>query len=160
MGTYNLSRGIEASIIDYITARLVAGGWTGINVEKSFRRVYDQPLPCICVRCGVTEHEKVEIGANSTTRTPQVLIDIFAENDGQRLDLKDFLIDELKGGMTYYTYVISSGSIQSKTEDGRISVRTISDDPLNFDLDKNVLDVHDRYRHLLTFGISLGKVEL
>lgn len=159
MGTYNKSRAIEASLIDYIRDNL-SGSWTGINIEKTYRRVYDAPLPSVCIRCGTTIHEKAEIGADSTTRNPQVLLDIFAENDGQRLDLKDFLIDILKNGVPYYNYTISGGSVQSKTQDGRIRILEISDEPVNFDANKNVLDVHDRYRHLLTFSVSLGRVEL
>lgn len=158
MGVYRPSRNIEASIIQYIEAELV-GDWSNVSVEKSFARIYEIELDSICVRCGVTAHEKAEIGADSTTRTPQVLIDIFAHEDGIRLDLKDWLIEKLKGGMPYYIYTIVGGEIQSKVQDGRITVLSIDDIPVNFDADRDTLDVHDRHRHALTLGISLGKIE-
>lgn len=158
MGAYRISRNIEGSIIQYI-ADEISGEWSDIHVEKTFSRIYDLELPGICIRCGVTEHEKVEIGADSTVRSPQVLIDIFATSDGQRLDIKDFLIDILKSGFPYYEYTISNGTIQSKTENGRIRVLDITDTPINFDSDKEGLDPHDRYRHLLTLTVSLGRVE-
>lgn len=159
MGMYRISRNIEASIIDYIKDQLI-GNWTGVNVEKTFSRIYKIELPSICIRCGVTTHEKAEIGADSTTRNPQVLLDIFCSDDGQRLDLKDFLIEKIKSGIPYYIYTIVSGQIQSKVQDGRIRVLDIDDTPINFDIDKNALDVHDRFRHLLTLSINLGKIEI
>jgi len=158
MGVYRPSRNIEASIIEFIREEL-AGDWTNINVEKTFARIYDLKLPSICIRVGTTAHEKAEIGADSTTRTPQVLIDIFCTSDGQRLDLKDFLIEKLKSGLPYYNYTIVNGQIQSKVQDGRIRVLTIDDAPVNFEADRDALDVHDRHRHALTLGVSLGRVE-
>lgn len=156
--TYRQSRCIEASLIDFIQSKLT-DSWSGINVTKTFSRVYEIGIPAICVRCGVTEHEKVEIGSDSTKRNPQVLIDIFANSDGLRLDLKDFLISELKGGCPYYLYEIENGAVKTKTLNGRIRVLRIDDDPINFDTEKNTLDNIDKYRHLITLSISLGKVE-
>lgn len=158
MGIYRESRNFEASILQYIEEQLV-GSWTGVTVEKTFAKIYEINLPSICVRCGVTTHEKTQIGADATTRNPQVLIDIFCENDGQRLDLKDFLIEKLKVGMIYYKYTIASGQIQSKVADGRIRVLDIDDVPVDFEVDRNTLDTHDKHRHLLTLSVSSGKVE-
>ena len=49
--------------------------------------------------------------------------------------------------------------MKTKTEAGRISVGDIDDTPINFDIDKDKLDVRDRFRHLISLSISLGKVE-
>ena len=155
---YRVSRNIEASLIQFIEDQLV-GAWVGISVEKAFSRVYKIDLPVICIRCGTTSHDSTEIGGNSTVRTPNVLIDIFAEDDGQRLDLKDFLIEKLRGGCVYYDYTITNGQIISKTANGRIRVLNIDDTPIDFDVEKSKLDVHDRYRHLLSLSVSLGRVE-
>ena len=133
--TYRITRNIEASFIDFITFS-VNTDWSGINVEKTFARVYDLELPTICVR------------------------DVFCKSDGQRLDLKDYLIEKLKGGIVYYDYIIANGAIQTKTANGRIRVMSIDDTPVDFDMDKDKLDVHDRYRHLLSLTISLGRIEI
>lgn len=158
---YRISRNIEASIIDYINAELTSGGWTNINVEKGFARVYNLPdnVPAVAVRLGVTSHERTGIGTTNTYREPQVLIDIFATDDGMRLDLKDFLVSKLKKGCTYYEYTKSNGQISEKTANGTIAIIEIEDEPINFNEEKNNLEAHDRYRHLLTLTISLGKVE-
>jgi len=158
MGIYRISRNIEASIIDYLKSEFITD-WGSNNVEKTFTRIYDIEVPSICIRVGNTNHTRAEIGENSTIRNVQVLIDIFASSDGQRLDIKDWLIDKIKSGFVYYDYVINNGVVQTKTADGRLRVTNIEDTTINFDTDKNELDIHDRYRHLITLTISLGRIE-
>ena len=158
MGNYRASRAIEASIIDFLKTEL-STQWSNIAVEKSFSRIYDIALPSICIRVGDTDFTKAEIGGDSTIRTVQVLIDIFGSSDGNRLDIKDFIVEKIKRGMIYYDYVISGGTIESKTANGRIRVIDIDDSGLEFDTDRDKLDPHDRYRHLITLSISLGRVE-
>jgi len=159
MSLYRTSRNIEASTIHEIELILIANSWSGVSVEKTFAKVYSLECPVICVRVEDTTHNKIEIGSNSTQRDVLVFIDIFAENDGQRLDLKDTLIESLKKNWTYYEYEIGSGAIKIKTQAGRLTVIDIRDTPINFDVNKNNLDVHDRYRHLLTFTVSLNIIE-
>lgn len=160
MGQYRISRNIEASLIDYIKEELSNASWNNVTVEKSYARVYDIELPIICVRLSDTTHDKAEIGSESTRRTPLVLLDVFAKDDGGRLDLKDFLVSILKAGCPYYEYTISNGQVQSKTQNGRIRVVTIADTGVDLGVDKSNLDVHDRYRHLLTLTLSLGRLEI
>lgn len=159
MGAYRVSRNIEASLIDFIKEELVNASLSNVNVEKTFARVYDIDLPTICIRLMDTTHRKVEVGTESTVRTPLVILDIFATSDGNRLDLKDFLISILKSGCPYYEYTIANGTVQSKTQNGRIRVTAFTDTGVDLGIDKSNLDVHDRYRHSITLTISLGKVE-
>jgi len=156
---YRISRNMEASLIDYIKDELASASWNNVNVEKTFAKVYDIDLPTICVRVGDTTHEQAEVGSNSTVRAPFILIDIFAKDDGGRLDLKDFLVSILKHGCPYYDYTVVNGSIQSKVQNGRIRVTNIDDTGVDLGVDKSNLDVHDRYRHLLTLTTSLGRME-
>ena len=79
-GQYRYSRNIEASIIDYLKEQLVVD-WTDVGCEKNFARIYDLPLPSVCVRLSTTVHDKVEIGDNATKRNPLILIDIFGTSD-------------------------------------------------------------------------------
>jgi len=158
MGLYRVSRNLEASIIEFLRDELY-GSWSNVKCEKTFSRVYDIDLPVILVRCGTTVHPRAQIGDNATMRTATILIDIFAENDGQRLDLKDWLIETIKNGCPYYEYEIVNGEIDDQTLNGKIQVREISDTPIDFDVPKNNLEPHDRYRHLISIECSLGKVE-
>lgn len=158
MGTYRISRNLEASIIDFLTTKFDAD-WSGVSIVKTFNRAYDVDLPVVCVRVGDTTHDKAEIGGDSTIRTPLLLLDIFAKSDGQRLDMKDYIIEKIKGGLIYYDYIIVGGVVDSKTPDGRIRVLNIDDVPVDFDMEKSSLELHDRYRHLISLTVSRGKVE-
>jgi len=160
---YRISRNAEASIIQFLETEL-ASAWSKVTIEKTFARVYEIDLPAgsaiICVRCGDAIHSKAELGSNSTTREIHVLLDIFSTSDGQRLDLKDFLIEKLKHGIPYYDYTIANGAIQSKTLNGRLITLEMDESPVNFDTDKSELDIRDRYRHLIDLRLSRGKVEV
>lgn len=157
---YRQSRNIEASVIDYLNAELVLANWTNVTVEKSFARVYDIELPVVCVRISDTIHNLVEVGSNSTQRVPVILIDIFGKDDGNRLDLKDFVVEKIKKGCPYYQYTINNGQVQTKTQSGRITVLSLRDTLVNLNVDKADLDIHDRYRTTITMTVSLGKVEV
>lgn len=158
MGQYRHSRAIEASIMDYITQELI-GNWTNVAVEKTFAKIYSISLPSICIRLSDTIHTTAEVGSTATIRTPLVLIDLFCDNDGQRLDLKDFLVEKLKAGLPYYDYTITNSVVSNKVQNGRIRIISISDTPIDLGIDKDKLDPRDRYRHLLTLSVSLSKVE-
>lgn len=160
MGIYRISRNLEASLIDYIKQELTNGSWTDIRVEKSFAEVDRDDQSVVCVRLSDTIHNKAEIGTDSTIRQPLILIDIFAKNDGLRLDLKDFLVEKLKKGGTFYNYVITNGLVSNKTANGRIRVLKLTDTIVDLGIDKDALAIKDRYRHLITLSVSLGKVEL
>ena len=157
--SYRVSRNIEASIIDKIKDILTACSFTA-NVEKTFARVYGLSLPTVCVRVGDTDYNRAELGDNATIRNVQVLIDIFSTSDGQRLDLKDCVVEGIKRGIEYYEYTIVDGVIQSKIRNGNLRVSALSDTLINIGVNKNELDVHDRYRHLISLNCDLGRVEV
>lgn len=155
---YRISRNLEASLIDFLTTNFNAD-WSNVNIEKAFARVYDIALPTICVRANNVTHDKAEIGGDSTIRTVQVFLDIFASSDGQKLDFTDYIVEKIKGGCVYYDFVISGGIVESKTANGRIRVTDINVTPIDFNTDRDKLDIHDRFRSLITLEISLGRVE-
>jgi hypothetical protein len=165
MAIYRRTRNIEASVIDYIIAQLASASWTGIAVVKGFEEAYGLNLPVIAVRSesSVTNHG--ELGDNAEVRDYQVLINLFSTSDGQRLDLKDFIIDIMKVGCPYYKYITQKSSdgrstiIQSKTAEGRIRVLKIGDTSIKFDTEKSKLETIDRYRHLITLTVNRGKLE-
>lgn len=156
--TYRISRNVEASLIDYIKTEFQAD-WNSDNVEKVFERMYGLEMPSICIRCLLTDHEWVELGSTSTRRRPMIAIDIFAESDGQRLDIKDWLIDKIKAGVTYYEYEIENGVVKTKVANGHIAVKSFTDTAIDYDIEKQKMDRHDRYRHRIDLTVSLGKVE-
>ena len=165
MGTYRTSRNIERSIIDFLETQLQSE-WSNISVFKTFKQVDNFQLDiktnkaCVVVRNSITEHERVELGGYSTRREATILIDIFAPHDGLRLDIKDFIIEKVKGGIPYYNYTIVNGAVDSKVADGRLTILNIGDEPIDFNTPKEELDIKDRYRHLITLTVRTGKVEI
>lgn len=157
MARYRESRNIEASLIEYIETQINAS-WDNINTINQFERAYDIELPVVAVRLEDTDWNPAEIGSNNKYTNETILIDIFASNDGQRMDLKDFIIDAIKDGCKYYQYTISNGEVTEKTELGRLRVLDLEDTPINFSTQKSELAVHDRYRHLINLTVSTGKV--
>lgn len=162
MATYRTTRNLEASLLDFLTEE-VAETWSNVNIIKSFSQVYELSLPTICISAEDTTYTKIQIGDNSFERNVMVICDIFAENDGQKLDLKDTLVDILKDGCPYYEYKTKktgrTAIVEEKTQNGRIRIIDIVDTPVNFAVEKDKLDVRDRFRQRLTLTISTGKVE-
>lgn len=161
MGQYRINRNITASVIQYIEDQLVADGWSGITVLKGLARAYDTEPPIITVRCSDSDHNHVEIGDNSTTRETIVFIDIFGADSGMGLveDLKDWLIEILRNGCTYYQYTITAGAISEKISAGKITFLTLNDSPVDLNLDRATMHKIDRWRWLITARAETGLIE-
>jgi len=152
---YRISRNIEASLIDRITEELVDDGWTGIRVEKVFSEVYKGTLPCIVINVLEIRPQKLEIGSKTNLKYFTVNIRIFAKSDGQRLDLSDWLMDELEDDTNYYSYTINDGEVTSKNLTGRIVLTKWFDNRKELTNTEN-LEMEDRYRHLLSFEVLVA----
>lgn len=165
MAIYRITRNLEASLADFLKDSIEESpySWSNINVEKGYSNVYTLSLPTICISAENTSYVKIQLGDNSFERNPMIVVDLFCENDGQRLDLKDTIVAILKDGCPYCEYKTKKEGritiIDTKTQKGRIRILDIDDTPINFAVEKDKLDVRDRYRHRLTLTISLGKVE-
>ena len=147
---YRISRNIEASLIDRITTDLETAGWTGIRLEKSFAQVYEGTLPCICVNALEIRPEKLEIGSKTNLKYFTIYIRIFAVNDGQRLDLSDWLLDDLEDDTDYFSYTITNGIVAEKVLTGKIVITRWLDNKKEL-TNTEGLEKEDRYRHLLSF---------
>jgi hypothetical protein len=157
MPGYRRSRNIEVSLIDYFRAELISDGWNGIQVEKSIKQS-EIKLPAILIYCSDTATQKKEIGGSKYIKFPTVTIRIYAENDGQRLDLADWLLEKLEGTINYYTYVISGGQVTSKTLAGGITItKIIRNEKELSNTDPENLEYRDRYRHNITISCFIGE---
>lgn len=155
---YRLNRNLEASIIDYLRVELIEDGWEGIGVEKSVKQSKIKP-PLILVQSVDTDTQKREIGSGKYIKYPTVTIRIFATSDGQRLDLADWLLEELEDDIEYYKYTVVNGQVSSKVLDGQLTIRKIIRNEKELaNTDPSVLEEEDRYRHNLTFSIFVGKI--
>jgi hypothetical protein len=167
MGVYRTSRNLESSIIDFLVSMAgQSGGWANLTITKDYKKIYGLPIDAnkqnaaIGVQTTISRNTKVEIGDESTWRTAQVIIDVFATSDGQRMDLKDWLIEIIKHGLPFYQYTVSGSTVTSKVQNGNIRILKIDDAPINLNVDKSMLEVVDRYRHRIGLEVTTSQVEV
>jgi len=156
--TYRPSRAIEASIIDYLSDCFETD-WSNIYVGLSNAEEEGFQIPGVVVALSDTTHENVEMGSQNTYREALVFINIYATSNSQRLDIKDYVVSKIKLGCPYYTYIINNGSVNTRTETGRLKINIEGDSPVDFNIDKNDLPLEDRFRHLITILVRTNKVE-
>jgi len=160
MSYFRETRCLENSIIDYLTTSFNAD-WSDVDVVKTFKEVYSNTLtvPIVCVRVINDTNRRRELGANTLWVEYDVMIDIFARSDSQRLDLADYVKDKLKDGCTYYTYSHASGDKETleTTAAGDVFMLRINTNG-RVELYTDDLDPKDRYRHSMsiTFRVSLS----
>mgnify|MGYP001255336568 CR=1 FL=1 len=150
--SFRTARNIELSILDYLTTQIEAN-WSSISIVKSFIKAYKEPLPVICARLFSFPPDRLEIGGNELLYDYNIIIDIFANSEGQKLDLADFIVDKLKDGCTFYEFSQTSGAPETLTKvaDGLLHVKDfISNMSLDFGEDS---DKYDQHRHFLSFNI-------
>ena len=161
MRQYRASRNLEASLIDYLVEELDNDGWEGIQCVKSLKRDKQGVIllkpPIILINVISNPRQKLEIGSGKFLTFPIVYIRIFATNDGQRLDLADWVLEKLEGDITYYSYMIDDGQVHTKHESGAISIINIARDEKELvNTNPESLEEEDRYRHLIEFSCYVG----
>jgi hypothetical protein len=157
MPAFRKTRNIELSTIQFVEDQVNAN-WNNVSVVKSFTQAYTTDLPVISVRMTDIDGSRAEIGSDTLHQRYSIYIDVFASSDGQRLDLVDFLVENLKSGWPYYIYSNASGSEDlDRVQQGR--VRVVSFDTnmrVNFSTVNNPADisVQDKFRQLITLTVE------
>jgi len=154
--TYRESRNIEASVVDYLTEELIEHGWSGVNLYKVFAQVYKQSLPAILVNVNTTDTVRFEIGSKHYLNYYNIYFRIFGENDGNRLDLTDWLLKTLERDIPYNEYTVENGQVANKQQKGMITILKISRNEREF-VNTEILDKEDRYRQLLVVQCYIAK---
>ena len=151
MAQYRTSRNVETSFIDFITAELSADSWTGINVEKGFPQKYKGKIPLIGVETLEIRKQTLEIGGKTKIKYRNIRIRIFGDNDGQRLDLAEWLMEKLEDkDVPYYKYTITSGAVSEKTLSGRIEILRELENRKELQNSEN-LEHQDKFRHVFVY---------
>jgi hypothetical protein len=155
MGTYRISRNVEASVVDYLVTQLASAGWTGVRVEKGFVQAYGGTLPCITVDVFDRPDSRREIGSNTLSKFITLELRVFATSDGNRLDLNDWLTELIMAGIPYYEYIISSGVVSGKTLKGMINVIDIKTNRKEL-INLENLSLEDKFRHILSLNCRVA----
>lgn len=153
MSYFREFRNIELSLISHLRTQVNAS-WSGVTLVKSYKQANEVSLPVICVRLLNVNPVPKEIGTVSRINQFGVIIDIFAKDDGQRLDLASFLTDELNQGFVYYEH--SKDSVDTESLDvvanGRVRLLDYTQNQ-RLDFGENV-DARDRFRHVIAVTLQ------
>lgn len=157
---YRIHRNIEKSILDYLQEQIDLS-FTAITVLKGNSRVYssDVPMPIVAVVLTDNIHNPSEIGNTATRRDVLVIINLYCDNMGLTLDLKEYIISKIKNGLVYYKYTIENRVVSSKIADGRIQFKNLRGMPIDLMTDKSTLNERDRNRWQITANCQTNKVE-
>ena len=157
MGLYRETRNVEASILDFIEEKLSEYDWD-VRIVKTFNQAYKEKMPVICIRCSDNVPTSCEIGSHELMNYYSVLIDIFAFDDGLKLDLSDWLINTVKNGFPYYEYTISKNvqghyEVANKVQNGKLELLRFTSDR-NLEFGENA-DAYDKHRRLISFIVYI-----
>jgi len=148
--SFSTRRNTELSMVEYITT-LINGSWNNVAVVKSFLKAYEAPVPVIAVRLLDVQSSRQEIGSNRLKQVYTFIIDVFANSDGQRIDLAEFLVQGVKEGCIYYEFSHNSANreLLDKDANGRlIFLQFLTDERV--DINATAAE-HDKFRHSITF---------
>ena len=147
MSYFRQPRNVELSVIHYIKES-IDSSWSNITTIKSFTQAYNTTLPVVCIRLREFPSTRLEIGENTLLYDYNIVIDIFANSEGQKLDLASFIIDKLKDGCVYYNFSQTSGAPETMTKvaDGRLHVKDfLSNTSLDFGENAHKWDQHRQF---------------
>ncbi|MCK9626552.1 MAG: hypothetical protein M0R23_08875 [Bacteroidales bacterium] len=151
---FSESRNVELSTIQYLETQIDAN-WTGVNVVKSFLSAYAKDIqpPIVAIRLLDQTTNRLEVGATTLENRYTIAIDIFARSAGQRLDLADFILNQVKDSWTYNTYAHATGDKSSivATATGKIIVTNFVENGM-VDIGETE-EARDRFRHSLIFTV-------
>lgn len=150
---YKITRNIEASVVDYLTPLLAADNWN-CRVELDFGEAYKDPMPCIVIDADDNPDKRLEVGGNTLTHTFILELRIFATGNGQRKDLRDWLLEKIMLGVPYYTHTITN-NVAAKVLAGRLSIGKITANRKEL-ANSEKQSKYDRYRHILSFNIRVA----
>lgn len=156
---FKISKNITASLIYHIEQELITDGlnstWT---VLPDFKRAYSTVLPVITVRNGIMNSTFAEIGSTNVTKYFIIAIDIFARNDNERFEIKDWLFDALRNGCDFFEHTAETDGEIQRILNGKIITLSLDEEQINVNTDLSNLVEHDRYRYRLNLTVTTGRV--
>lgn len=159
MLSWGFTKCLENSLKDFLTSEISNDNVTDIddnNIPVRVGRKEDAnwSLPCISVYCDSEVDPKIFIGSNYIDRTILMIIDIFTTNEGERLDVANWLTDKIKNGFRYYTYTpnLSDPDLPNKTAGHLVNVDFLTNRRINLG---QTIDEFDAHRHQITINVYI-----
>lgn len=160
MATWRLYRNLENSLKDFLDTKISDDSLTGDNgntvqvyIGKDNKDTWQ--FPSISVYMDSETLERFEIGSNLRQNQELIIIDIYATNEGERLDLAKWLVDTINNGWTYYTYSVNESNPESPTKvaGGLVNINFNSNGRIALIQNVSEIDAH-RHRVSLTVWIA------
>lgn len=160
MLAWQLYRNLENSLKDFLDAKVILDSVTdinGVNVPIRVGRKNDSnwSLPCITVYFESETSTRFELGSNNTLDLELMIIDIFATNEGERIDLAHWVKETIKDGFTYYSYTPNESDPQNPTKvaGDLTTVDFITNTRVSLGVNVDPIDAH---RHRISIQVDLN----
>lgn len=161
MLSWRTERNLENSLKDFLDTEINNDSVTdieGTNVPVRVGRKNDDnwTLPCISLYNESDTMERFEIGSNKRDIRYLIIIDIFAKDEGQRLDLANWVYTTINDGFRYYTYIPNPSTPESptKTQGGWTNVDFLTNTRVNLSQNIDELDAH---RHRISINVWISE---
>jgi len=160
MLAWGILRNLENSIKDFLDTEIITDSVTdinGVNIPVRVGRKNDDnwTLPCISLYNESETLSRFEIGSNNRDARELIIIDIYATNEGERLDLAKWLTDTINNGLRYYTYTYKPSNPESPTKvaGGWINVDFLTNTRVS--LGQNISEI-DAHRHRVSVNVWIS----
>jgi len=151
---WGIYRNIENSLKDFLTEKVTEDSVTDINGTEVPVRVgrktdNDWTLPCITVYLDNEIAERAFVGSNQRFDSYLLMIDIFATNEGERLDLAGWVKSTINDGFRYYASTPNESDPYNPTKvaGGLVNINFLTN--ARVALGQNV-DAEDAHRHRIS----------
>lgn len=160
MLNWQVPRCLENSLKDFLDTEIATDSVTDINgvavpVRVGRKNDDNWTLPCISLYMESETLERFELGSNNRDVRELIIIDIFATNEGERLDLSKWLVNAINDGWRYYSYTYNSSNpeLPTKTAGGLVNVNFLTNTRVN--LGQNI-DESDAHRHRVSINVWIS----
>lgn len=147
--TYNTLANLEQSLYEKLVSTIASqslqvlddnGNPKDVRVRIGYKLDNDYTLPMIQVyHDSNPSNQRLTIGSNRRDTRYLVIIDIRSNNDTNRLNLTDFVIDTINDGFEFYEYT-ANGENPTKTQKGYVGFDFISNQHLSLGDDAPIYD--------------------
>jgi hypothetical protein len=151
---FGKARNVELSTVYYLETQIDAN-WDSVSVVKTKPDATKDALPVVAISLFDESPDRFEIGSTTLWETFSIKVEIFARSDGQRLDLAEFIKNQLNTSWVYYEHAHASGdkSTLERTNGGKIALNTfVQHNKIDFGED---VDVYDRHRHIIVVTVKV-----
>ena len=160
MLAWQLWRNLEKSFKFFLIAQVLADSVTDANnvlvpVRVGRKENNDWTIPCISLYVQSETAPRLEIGSNLRDDKQLIIIDIYATNSSERIDLAKWVTDTINNGFRYYAYSPNPTTPDSPTKvaGGWVSLDFLTNARVELGQNTDPIDAN-RHRISITIWIS------